>query len=203
MAGVPVSEVSASSLSRRALAMRWHLLARGLVQGKAISLPHSVSSSNSFRVIIFCPLPVFLHLGFYLLAGGPEEIPLLAPRRVSQMPHKELVFCPRQAEAGQGCLFRLQMPQGCSGSLWARQDDAGPPTQGGAPWGAFRRLRFPAHGVAISSCFLLIERSHNAMVTQLPASGMNNSRFVQGQLRSSGCTSHLLPGSPVEEAVAP
>lgn len=23
-----------------------------------------------------------------------------------------------------------------SGSLWARQDDAGPPTQGGAPWGA-------------------------------------------------------------------
>lgn len=118
-------------------------------------------------------------------------------------PTKSLYFAPgkrrqdRDACSDCRCLRVAPGPCGPGRMMLGLPHREGP--HGEPSW----RLRFPARGVAISSCFLLIERSDNAMVTQLPASGMNNSRFVQGQLRSSGCTSHLLPGPQLEEAVAP
>lgn len=88
------------------------------------------------------------------------------------------------------------MPWGWSGSLKTRQAGCWASQTGRCPQGEpWWRLGFPALGVGLSSCFLLIELLDNASVTRLPASWMNNSRFVQGQLGSSGCTRHLLPGS--------
>lgn len=89
------------------------------------------------------------------------------------------------------------MPPGLvGGSLRARQAGCWTSHTGWSPRGElWWRLRFPALGVGLSSCFLLIALLDNATVTQLLASWMNNSRFVQGQLGNCGCTSHLLPGS--------
>lgn len=104
------------------------------------------------------------------------------------MPHKECVFCPQQMEAGnrevcsdRGCLGVGQ------GSLRDRQAGCWASRTGRGLWGElWWRLGFPALGVGLSSCFLLIENLDNATVTQLPTSSMNNSRSVQGQLGSGG-----------------
>lgn len=109
------------------------------------------------------------------------------------MPQKELVFCSRQTGAGIGMSAIGQAP-------WAgRQDaDAGPPKQGRVlgQWGLWWMWRFPALGVGLSSCFLLIEWPDNAMVTQLPALSMNNNG-LSGSVGEWCWASHRLPGSQV------
>lgn len=71
----------------------------------------------------------------------------------------------------------------------------GLPNRAGAPRGALRRLRRPALGAGLSSCFLPIECWDNAVVTHLPASWVSGGGSVQGQLGGSGRTHHPLPAS--------
>lgn len=128
----------------------------------------------------------------------------IEPRKSTSLPlgevpkchTKSLYFAPGKLEAGTRYVCS---DCGCLGVGWGPwgpgRQDAGPPKWcGREPWW---RLKFPALGLGLSSCFLLIEQLDNAIVTQLPASWVNNNKFVQGQLGSGGCTSHLLPGSQV------
>lgn len=79
-----------------------------------------------------------------------------------------------------------------------RQDaNAGPPAQGGAQGEPWWRWRFPALGVGLSSCFLSIERSDNALLTHLPGLLVDN---MSGSVWEPCCAGHLLPGSWSEGA---
>lgn len=141
------------------------------------------------RLTVVCLLPVCLHLAFCLLAGGTWETHLPArppapPQVLPKCHTKSLYFAPgkggsgnRDVCSGCGCMRIGQGSLGLGGDrqagCWASQAGRGPR---GEPWW---RWRFPALGVGLSSCFLLIERSDNAVVTQLPPPSMDNSRFVR------------------------
>lgn len=156
------------------------------VRRGAISLPQGVSLSDSPDCLSTAclPAPCLLFTGRWNLGDPPPRSPPRPPTSVAKMPHEELVFCPRQGGSGNrdvcsgcGCMRIGQGSLGLGGDrqagCWASQAGRGPQ---GEPWW---RWRFPALGVGLSSCFLLIERSDNAVVTQLPPPSMDNSRFVR------------------------
>ena len=112
------------------------------------------------------------------------------------MPRKELVIsilAPKQRGAeckdvnsGGGC---GGIGQGSPGGTGRQDANAGPPTLGGVQGEPWWRWRFPALGVGLSSCFLSIEQSDNALLTHLPVLLVDNGTYVRVSLGAVLCRS--------------